>query len=57
MTDSKLGEYRKKRDFSRTCEPSDDEGGILSNRFVVHKHSATAGHYDLRLQVDDVLKS
>ena len=46
-----LGDYRGKRDFSRTGEPAgggSDDGG---NRFVVHKHHATADHYDLRLQV------
>jgi bifunctional non-homologous end joining protein LigD len=50
-----LREYRRKRDFSRTTEP---EGTSVSagDRFVVHKHSATADHYDLRLQVGDVLK-
>ncbi|CCV15068.1 DNA ligase D [Mesorhizobium sp. STM 4661] len=56
-TPSKLEAYRAKREFSRTPEPA---GGLLSddgNRFVVHKHHATADHYDLRLQVGDVLKS
>src|SRR5690606_37051110 len=56
MARGKLDPYRKKRDFSRTSEPagSEGEGG---NRFVVHKHSATADHYDLRLELDGVLKS
>jgi bifunctional non-homologous end joining protein LigD len=57
MASSKLGSYRKKRDFSRTSEPPGSERGAAGNRFVVHKHSATADHYDLRLQVGDVLKS
>jgi DNA ligase D len=54
---SKLGPYRGKRDFARTGEP---EGGLApggGNRFVVHKHHATADHYDLRLELDGVLKS
>lgn len=55
MANAKLREYRGKRDFSKTSEPVGgvDGGG---NRFVVHKHWATADHYDLRLQVGDVLK-
>ncbi|WP_265519596.1 DNA ligase D [Nitratireductor luteus] len=55
MVKAKLREYRGKRDFSKTSEPV---GGVNGegNRFVVHKHWATADHYDLRLQVGDVLK-
>ncbi|MBZ7925497.1 DNA ligase D [Ensifer adhaerens] len=56
MATSKLTTYRAKRDFSRTPEPAGRTGGE-GNRFVVHKHHATADHYDLRLQVGDVLKS
>ncbi|HEU4986659.1 MAG TPA: DNA ligase D [Rhizobiaceae bacterium] len=57
MNKSKLSDYRKKRDFSRTSEPPGEESISAGNRFVIHKHSATADHYDLRLQVGDVLKS
>lgn len=56
-TPPKLKAYRAKREFSKTPEPA---GGLVAgegNRFVVHKHHATADHYDLRLQVGDVLKS
>lgn len=56
MATSKLTAYRSKRDFSRTPEPAGQLAGD-GNRFVVHKHHATADHYDLRLQVGDVLKS
>jgi bifunctional non-homologous end joining protein LigD len=56
MATSKLVTYRKKRDFSKTPEPVGNLAGD-GNRFVVHKHHATADHYDLRLQVGDVLKS
>ncbi|MER9336768.1 DNA ligase D [Mesorhizobium sp. M0293] len=57
MPSPKLKTYRAKREFSKTPEPA---GGLVAgegNRFVVHKHHATSDHYDLRLQVGDVLKS
>ncbi|WP_378948079.1 DNA ligase D [Mesorhizobium sp. ANAO-SY3R2] len=56
MAAEKLRTYRAKRDFTRTGEPrgSGQDGG--GDRFVVHKHHATANHYDLRLELDGVLK-
>jgi bifunctional non-homologous end joining protein LigD len=55
---AKLSEYQQKRHFTKTPEP---EGGAPSsdgNRvFVVQKHAATRLHYDLRLELDGVLKS
>src|SRR5688572_9719687 len=54
---SKLRAYREKRDFTRTREPAGGKSAGIGNRFVVHKHHATADHYDLRLQVGGVLKS
>jgi bifunctional non-homologous end joining protein LigD len=52
-----LTTYRQKRDFSRTTEPAGADDGEEGSRFVIHKHSATADHYDLRLELDGVLKS
>src|SRR5688572_25496804 len=57
MAKQPLRDYRAKRDFTRTAEPVGGGAGDGGNRFVVHKHHATADHYDLRLQVGDVLKS
>ena len=53
-----LKEYAAKRQFEKTPEPeagTSQEGRWLV--FVVHKHAARALHYDLRLELDGVLKS
>ena len=57
MPPPKLTPYRAKRDFTKTQEPAGGDSPGEGNRFVVHKHAATADHYDLRLEVDGVLKS
>ena len=53
----KLSTYRKKRDFKRTGEPPGGTISRIGNLFLIHKHDASRLHYDLRLQVGDVLKS
>jgi DNA ligase D-like protein (predicted 3'-phosphoesterase) len=54
----KLRRYREKRDFAVTSEPSGGEGEANeSGIYVVQKHDATRLHYDLRLEMDGVLKS
>jgi bifunctional non-homologous end joining protein LigD len=53
---AKLAEYRAKRDFQKTSEPEDggEAGGFA---FVIQKHDASRLHYDLRLELDGVMKS
>lgn len=52
-----LAEYRRKRDFARTAEPSGKVARRRGDSFVVQKHDATRLHYDFRLELDGVLKS
>ncbi|HKD80929.1 MAG TPA: DNA ligase D [Candidatus Angelobacter sp.] len=52
-----LEEYRRKRVFSRTPEPPAKEAEQKENRFFIQRHSARRLHYDLRLEMDGVLKS
>ena len=56
--ETKLAEYRRKRDFSRTAEPEGGGAGARhSPEFVIQKHAASHLHYDLRLEHDGVMKS
>jgi len=56
-----LTEYRRKRDFKKTAEPAG--GGKRAAKdekhldFVIQKHAATRLHFDLRLELDGVMKS
>jgi len=53
-----LKKYKEKRDFERTPEPVSGEKSSSKNpRFVIQKHDASKLHYDLRLEVGNVLKS
>ena len=59
MPRKKLSEYRARRDFKKTAEPSGKTAIKEAKypRFVIQKHDATRLHYDLRLEVDGVFKS
>src|SRR4051794_16483208 len=54
-----LSEYEKKRDFTKTSEPSGREkrNSAKGASFVVQEHHARRLHWDFRLEVDGVLKS
>jgi bifunctional non-homologous end joining protein LigD len=52
-----LEEYRRKRVFSKTPEPPDKPSREDGNRFFIQRHSARRLHYDLRLEMDGMLKS
>jgi bifunctional non-homologous end joining protein LigD len=52
-----LEEYRRKRVFTRTPEPPAEVKQGEGKLFFIQRHSATRLHYDLRLEMDGVLKS
>jgi bifunctional non-homologous end joining protein LigD len=68
----KLREYRRKRDFAKTREPSGASArkrratkrartarsrGEPALSFVIQKHQATSLHFDFRIELDGVMKS
>jgi bifunctional non-homologous end joining protein LigD len=54
---SGLKTYRAKRDFSVTAEPKGQVARKRGSAFVIQKHAATRLHYDLRLELNGVMKS
>jgi bifunctional non-homologous end joining protein LigD len=58
---TQLTEYQRKRDFTKTAEPSGEKAPAPASpgrlRFVIQKHAASHLHFDLRLECDGVMKS
>jgi len=52
-----LEEYLDKRDFEKTNEPKGGENTSGRDIYVIQKHQARNLHYDLRLEMDGVLRS
>ncbi|MGH6769755.1 MAG: DNA ligase D [Xanthobacteraceae bacterium] len=52
-----LRAYHKKRRFDTTPEPRGKTSRRKGYSFVIQKHAATRLHYDLRLELDGVMKS
>jgi bifunctional non-homologous end joining protein LigD len=56
----RLAEYRRKRDFKRTREPkgaATRPPASVRLAYVIQRHEATRLHFDLRLELDGVMKS
>lgn len=54
-----LREYNKKRDFKKTLEPKGKRKKNKSKKLIycIQKHHASHLHWDLRLEINNVLKS
>jgi bifunctional non-homologous end joining protein LigD len=52
-----LSTYRAKRSPDTTPEPMGTVSAVPGRLFVVHKHAATRLHFDLRLEMNGVLRS
>ncbi|MCS4295990.1 bifunctional non-homologous end joining protein LigD [Comamonas sp. BIGb0152] len=55
---SSLSKYQSKRNFAATPEPAEGGESVAGQlQFVIQKHWASHLHYDLRLEMDGVMKS
>ena len=54
---SSLKEYKSKRNFDKTNEPSGEKSSLKGRKFVIQYHEARAKHYDFRLENKGVLLS
>jgi len=54
---ARLTTYRAKRKFGRTAEPRGKVARRGGHAYVIQKHAARRLHYDLRLELDGVMKS
>lgn len=52
-----LTKYKQKRSFTETPEPTGGKATGKELTFVIQKHDASRLHYDLRLEMEGVLKS
>jgi DNA ligase D-like protein (predicted 3'-phosphoesterase) len=53
-----LAEYKRRRDFQKSPEPMGSEHEKAEAKiYLIHRHEATHLHWDLRLEMDGVLKS
>lgn len=52
-----LKKYREKRNFNKTKEPRGDKKTGEDRLYVIQKHQASHLHYDLRLEMEGVLRS
>jgi bifunctional non-homologous end joining protein LigD len=52
-----LDDYSRKRRFDKTPEPGPGVAPAGGNRFYIQRHQARRLHYDLRLEMEGVLKS
>lgn len=52
-----LEDYNAKRSFDETTEPKGKIDRVEGNIYIIQKHDASHLHYDLRLEMDGVLKS
>lgn len=52
-----LSDYRSRRDFRTTPEPKGARKKSSGSIYIIQKHDARRLHFDLRLELDGVLKS